>query len=261
MTKIDVPLVDLKLHDINPLFTGSEVCEGGNSIGPLVRDHYLIHYVIKGTGVFSNASGDYPVKARQIFLIHPGELYSYVSDKDDPWSYVWVGFNGALAERLKALPSPVMDYREDTFFDLQKVTDMSSMREEFVTSKIYEILCVLLGQHEQKPHYVGQAKNYIRLNYMNPITAEKVAAFVGVSLRYLTRLFKDSTGGGVQDYIINTRLSHAKQLLSQGCSISETAFQSGFNDAFHFSKAFKKAVGTSPSGYKKKLLEQPIKTE
>lgn len=255
MTKLDVPLIDLKLHDINPLFTGSEVCEGGNFVGPLVRDHYLIHYVIKGTGVFSNATGDYPVKSRQIFLIRPGELYSYVSDKDDPWSYIWVGFNGAVAERLKALPSPVMDYREDTFFDLQKVNDMSSMREEFVTSRIYEILCVLFSKQEQKPHYVGQAQNYIRLNYMQPITAENVADFVGVSLRYLTRLFRGSTGNGVQDYIISTRLGHAKQFLSQGFSVSETAFKSGFNDAFHFSKAFKKAMGISPSEYKKKFLE------
>lgn len=254
MTKQDVPLIDLKLHDINPLFTGSEVCEGGHSIGPLVRDHYLIHYVIKGTGVFTDATGSHPVKAGQIFLIRPDELYSYTSDKDDPWSYVWVGFNGALAARLKTLSETVMDYREDTFFDLRKVSNMASMREEFVTSKIYEIICVLFGKQEQRPNYVGQAKNYIRLNYMNPITSEKVASYVGVSLRYLTRLFKNSTGGGVQDYIINTRITHAKQLLSQGCSVSEAAFKSGFSDVFHFSKAFKKAAGKSPSEYKNTFL-------
>ncbi len=255
MTKQDVPLTDLKLHDINPLFTGSEDCEGGHSVGPLMRDHYLIHYVIKGTGIFTDAAGEHPVKAGQVFLIRPGELYAYASDKDDPWSYIWVGFNGALAERLKTLSETVMDYREDTFFDLRKVADMTSMREEFVTSKIYEIICVLFGKQEQRPNYIGQAKNYIRLNYMRPITAEKVASYVGVSLRYLTRLFKNATAGGVQDYIINTRITHAKELLSQACSVSEAAFQSGFSDVFHFSKAFKKAVGTSPSEYKKKFIE------
>ena len=130
---------------------------------------------------------------------------------------------------------------------------MTSMREEFVTSKIYEIICVLFGKQEQRPHYVGQAKNYIRVNYMNPITAESVAARIGVSLRYLSRLFKESTGSGVQDYIIYTRLSHAKRLLSQGISVNEAAFQSGYNDTFHFSKAFKKAVGLSPSEYKKQF--------
>lgn len=261
MATLNVPLIDLKLHDINPLLTGSEVCESCHSVGPLVRDHYLIHYVIKGTGVFSDATGDHTVKAGQIFLIRPGELFSYIADKEDPWSYVWVGFNGALAERLNALTDTVIDYREDTFFDLRRVADMTSMREEFVTSKIYEIICVLFGKQEQKPHYVGQAKNYIRVNYMSPITADSVAANVGVSLRYLTRLFKDSTGSGVQDYLISTRLNHAKRLLSQGLSVNETAFQSGFNDAFHFSKAFKKVIGISPSEYKKQFLEQPIKTE
>ncbi len=255
MATLNVPLIDLKLHDINPLLTGSEVCESCHSVGPLVRDHYLIHYVIKGTGTFTNTTGEHPVKAGQIFLIRPGELYAYAADKDDPWSYVWVGFNGSLAKRLDTLPELVMDYREDTFFDLRKVADMTSMREEFVTSKIYEIICVLFGRQNQKPHYVGQAKNYIRVNYMNPITAENVAASVGVSLRYLSRLFKESTGRGVQDYLISTRLGHAKQLLSQGLSVSEAAFQSGFNDVFHFSKAFKKVIGISPSEYKKQFIE------
>ncbi len=255
MKTLEVPLTDLKLHDINPLSTGHEPCESEHSFGPFVRDYYLIHYVIKGTGVFSTATGDYTVKKGQIFIIHPGELTTYTADKENPWHYVWVGFNGALAERLLALPSPVMDYRAETFFDLQRTADMPSMREEFVTSKIYEILCVLFSQQEQKPHYVEQAKNYIRINYMNAITAENVAASVGVSLRYLSRLFKEATGGGVQDFLIKTRLGHAKRFLSQGLSVNEAAFQSGFNDAFHFSKAFKKVFGISPSEYKKQSLE------
>ncbi len=255
MATVEVPLTDLKLHDINPLSSGHESCKRGYYFGPHVRDYYLIHYVIKGTGVFSNATGDYSVKKGQIFIIRPGELTTYTADKDNPWSYIWVGFNGSLAKRLQDLPSPVMDYRENTFFELQRVADMTSMREEFVTAKIYEMLCVLFGQQEQKPHYVDLAKNYIRVNYMNRITSENVAANVGVSLRYLSRLFKASTGSGVQDYLISTRLSHAKRLLSQGLSVNETAFQSGFNDAFHFSKAFKKATGISPSEYKKQFIE------
>lgn len=87
------------------------------------------------------------------------------------------------------------------------------------------------------------------MNYMLPITAESVATTVGVSLRYLSRLFKAATGSGVQDYLIRTRIHHAKLLLSQGSNVSEAAFQSGFSDVSHFSKTFKKATGISPSKY------------
>ena len=249
MPAVEFPLVDLKLHDINPLLTGHEACESGHRFGPFARDCHLIHYVTNGTGVFSHPTGNYTVKKGQIFLIHPGELTTYTADKNDPWTYIWVGFNGTVAERLRALPSPVLDYGANTFFELLEAANITDMREEFITAKIYEILYVLLGQREQKPHYVAQAKNFIRVNYMLPITAENVAATVGVSLRYLSRLFKASTGSGVQDYLIRTRLHHAKQLLAQGSTVSEAAFQSGFNDVSHFSKTFKKVTGLSPSNY------------
>ena len=152
MPTVEIPLIDLKLHGINPLLTGYEACESGHSYGPYARDCHLIHYVIKGTGVFSHASGDYTVKKGQIFLAHPGELTTYTADQDDPWSYIWVGFSGTIAERLRALPSPVLDYGANTFFDLLDVANITDMREEFVIAKIYEILYVLLGQRKKKPH-------------------------------------------------------------------------------------------------------------
>ena len=53
-----------------------------------------------------------------------------------------------------------------------------------------------------------------------------------------------------QEFIINTRLKFAKNLLLQGkLNISQIAYQSGFSNPKYFSTSFKKYFGENPSSY------------
>ena len=244
-------LVNPQFKDLNPISLGFQDCKSGHKFGPYIRDYFLIHYVKNGTGVFDNGSGQYRVSKGQIFIIRPGETTTYTADEEEPWSYIWIGFDGALASKFFALNSPVMDYPYNTFFDLCNAEAYSNMREEFVTSKIFELLSNLFREETHKTDYVGQAENYIKANCVRPISAEEVASTVGLSLRYLSRLFKQSTGSGVQDYIITTRINQAKKFLKEGYTVQEASRQSGYQDVFNFSKAFKKKTGLSPSAYQK----------
>ncbi len=62
-------------------------------------------------------------------------------------------------------------------------------------------------------------------------------------------IFKSETGNAPIRYLINIRLEKAKELLEGGYegSIQEVAAQVGYDDAYHFSKLFKKRYGISPS--------------
>nr|MCR5102468.1 AraC family ligand binding domain-containing protein [Butyrivibrio sp.] len=70
--------------------------------GPAIKPHYMIHYIISGSGLFSFGGKDYPLSAGYGFLIVPEELAFYESDESDPWTYVWVGFGGKRAEEIVA---------------------------------------------------------------------------------------------------------------------------------------------------------------
>jgi two-component system response regulator YesN len=74
-----------------------------------------------------------------------------------------------------------------------------------------------------------------------------------LSSSYVSRLFKQTTGFSLSDYISQCRLDKAKELLGTGrYSVNETAELCGFESAPHFSDTFRKTTGCSPGDYKKK---------
>ena len=79
---------------------GHEYCQPGHTWGPGVRDHYLIHLVVAGRGVYQVNGSSYTLQEGDLFLAKPNQLITYAADETDPWEYYWVGFNGACANKL-----------------------------------------------------------------------------------------------------------------------------------------------------------------
>ena len=82
-----------------------------------------------------------------------------------------------------------------------------------------------------------------------PSVAE-VARQLGMSRPYISRLLKEETGLSMKPFIDKERARIAKQMLSMSdLTITEIAFQLGFNDLFSFSKFFKRVENISPTEY------------
>lgn len=71
---------------------------------------------------------------------------------------------------------------------------------------------------------------------------------------YISKIFKSETGDAPIRHLINIRLEKAREMLENGWdgSIQETAAAVGYDDAYHFSKLFKKKYGISPSQARRK---------
>ena len=76
---------------------GVQRCAAGHSWGPAIRDHYLIHYIVSGRGVFSVKGNEYNLSVGDGFLVVPSCVASYAADTQDPCEYCWVGFSGSDA--------------------------------------------------------------------------------------------------------------------------------------------------------------------
>jgi AraC-like DNA-binding protein len=93
---------------------------------------------------------------------------------------------------------------------------------------------------------------YIENNYREQINLSEVAKAASFSMYHFTRFFKDATGMTFWQYLNNYRISKAvNYLMNTSDSISDIAYNSGFNSIKTFNRVFKQAKGYSPSQFKK----------
>jgi AraC-like DNA-binding protein len=104
---------------------------------------------------------------------------------------------------------------------------------------------------------IAEARQLIEAQLANPeLTVEGLAATMNVSSRYLRGLFHGTEK--LSHYILRRRLEESANQLSsvlhQNRSITSIAFQCGFSNTAHFSRAFRKLFGTTPRDYRRKHL-------
>lgn len=93
--------------------------------------------------------------------------------------------------------------------------------------------------------------NHINAHFMDELSLEWAADYVGFSKFHFSRLFKEYTDVTFYDFLLHRRMQAAKVLLTDtGKSITEIAFQSGFNNLTSFTRSFKNMTGQTPSDYR-----------
>ena len=248
---MEISLNRTEYNDLYPMIFGDQECESSHSFGPYIRDHYLIHYVVKGKGKLYKENRVYDVNPGQIFIIFPGEITTYTADAEDPWHYIWIGFNGSIAKRLRSLRSPVVYVDSSIFVGLLENLKNERGDPELILIAGLHLLFSELFAYSGKPDYVSRAESYVNALYMMDISVREIAESLNLDERYLSRIFKQKHGVPLGKYILITRMERAKLLLKDGIPVTSAAAMVGYPDYTGFSKLFKKYAGVSPKDYKK----------
>ncbi len=96
---------------------------------------------------------------------------------------------------------------------------------------------------------IVQAKLFIDLNYADNIDLENISDEACFSKFHFIRLFKQIYGKTPHRYLTDVRLDKAKQLLSDGLTVSEVCFRVGFESLSSFSSLFKSTIGKTPTEF------------
>lgn len=128
---------------------------------------------------------------------------------------------------------------------------------EFDTiSKLYAIASLAYEKQkditintEYKIEKIKAVITYIEENFSRNITLAELSACCAMSSNYFCKFFKDVTAQTPVEYITTYRLEAACEMLLSGISVTDTAYNCGFNDMSYFIHVFKKKFGVSPKQY------------
>lgn len=203
-----LPTVNRDGFDLVVYQCGMEKCKPSHSFGPAVRDHFLIHFIVKGSGKFYVNGKSYNIEENQGFLICPNVVTYYEADNENPWIYVWVGFKGIKAENYLKLASlnqenPIFECEDGElikkcFNDMIKATELKYGREIRLQGLLSIFLSELIeeaGKHivissNYKELYIKKSLQFVESNYSGKFSICEMAENVGLNKNYFSAFFK-----------------------------------------------------------------------
>lgn len=132
-----------------------------------------------------------------------------------------------------------------------ELTEFNSIPAEvrkFIKGETKPVSYLSMNKNEDM---IDIAVQYIKNNFRENLSLEKVASIVFLSPVYFSQLFKHKTGSGYKDCVIQLRMEQAKELLSNSTmKITEVAAFVGYSDIRHFTHVFRKKYQLTPSQFR-----------
>lgn len=244
----------LNTKDFNVTHCSFLHCSPGHNKGWRTDPVYMLRYVVSGTGSFHTKQAAYPLKPGDLFISHPGQRTLFTADPDNYVDIYLICFSCTepFSSLLQAdvLHIPELGPIFQKFMDCQ-FSNSKEWAVYGVAAEMFSLLGQLTTEPVQNTDPVGDALHLIRSNYDRDLHVEDLAAALGMSRSYFFRLFRQRMGISPQAYILEYKMTVAKRLLAkEKLSISNVAWQVGYDDICTFSRMFKKCVGISPSQFR-----------
>ncbi len=257
--------------DLNVCQFGIEHCEPLHAYGPAVRDHFLIHCVLDGKGIFHCGNKQFHIEKGQGFLIYPDIVTFYQADEQEPWSYAWIGLQGVKAEYYLKSAGLSHDSLVFSFQDAERINgiikrmlsvSIIDTHGELVTlSCLYDFLALLtesgnnstnqMTRQDRSELYLRKTIEYMEKNYSRHLGIEDIAQAIGLDRNYLGVIFKKGVSMTLKEFLTVFRVNRACELLEDiKLSVGDVARSVGYDDPLLFSKVFKNIKGVSPSKFR-----------
>jgi AraC-like DNA-binding protein len=149
-------------------------------------------------------------------------------------------------DRLKKL-STLTQFNQ--LIELLSVFKFLSESTEYVNLRSRPVSNHSILKQQERIHQIYQ---HVEEHFKETIDTHAIANKVNLSVPAFCRYFKKATKLTYTDFVNQYRINHAKKLLLQNRNVTESCFESGFENLSYFNRAFKKITGESPSEFKKK---------
>lgn len=234
---------------------------------------YLFFMVTSGSGQLRYNESLFELGAGDCVFIDCRLPYSH-STSDDLWSISWIHFDGPTVsliyqKYLERGGMPVfkgdnLDSYANVFHELYNTASSQSyIRDMEINTKLSALLSLLMSDSWnpekarvcKKQSTISEIRHYLDENYSKKITLEDLSQRYYINKYYMTRIFKEQFGINIMDYLLNVRITEAKNLLRfTKLSAEEVGNQCGIGDIYYFSRVFKKIEGITIREYRKQWM-------
>ncbi len=256
--------------ELNMYYCGKREKTLNHSYGPMVRNHFLLVFVMEGHAILELNDREIAFGAGEMLAIFPQENIYYHVNEGEHWTIKWVGVYGSLV--YKYLESfgvtreyPILKVRKmnkvETILDEIFDASLSNLLSDQIRCigqihMIFSLLAKSVSNTELSHDWIVEAKQFMQNHYEDAITVSDVASSLSLERSYFSKRYKEITGISPGEHLMELRIKKAKKLLENtNVPIKSVSYSIGISDPLYFSRLFKEKVGFSPTEYRRHMTE------
>lgn len=228
----------------------------------------IFDYTLSGTGTITDKNGIHPLTAGKLLFIPKGAVVRFQADRDEPFKKLWIQMTGTVWQSYRAMFSLPTDHvLIDTcpvelqmweIANLLKGTTPANVYENMrhIAVSVFDILTQLrkeetFGITEEKDTLPYQIRRLLDEHIYHDITVREIADWLYITDSHCIRTFKKQFGVTPMQYLAHMRMEQAKIFLREtNIPIQDIAHKLCFYDSQHFSSAFRRVNGISPTAFR-----------
>ncbi len=238
------------------------------------HDGMEIIVLVKGIDYYTLEQQTYEIHGGEAFIVRPQQIHASGKAHQGIGEYLWFqldlncqdSFLGLseqnsrfLLAGLARIDAPIIKVGPKNIQILKNCYKNLIEKNYFlVENQMASFLYQIIFAHSEKkqPDLVDQVQAYLDASLSEPLKAEEIARHFYISVSTLQHSFYQKTGQTLVDYINFRRIEKAKQLLSRGHAVTETAMMVGYGTVNYFATIFKRYTLVTPSQFKNNKKEE-----
>ena len=227
------------------------------------RNGHPFHHILfikDGSGTFVCDENTYHVNAGDVIFIKKSIPHAYYAN-GNVFETEWITFDGIEITTLLSYYniSTHKVFKPENYSDLTNSLHTinakveSGASDDEISPMIYSLMiatfnCEKITDTEQS---LKTVIDYIKLNFNKCLTLDELAELIKMNRYTFCKEFKKIYKISPFDYILQTRIQHAKSLLKDtDLQVNEIAQQCGFNDSCYFCRIFKRYENRTPAAFR-----------
>ena len=245
-------------------FEIKEGCSNLPAEKPHCHTEAAIGIIDKGRSVVSCQGQEFFVDEQHVVLFPPQVLHKCCPEDMEEWEfrmlYVqqdWVqrvfGRDLEMGVSVKQIPLLAAQGLKEGFAFLMSEADAPSKETALILmlSRVFALTDIAVYEGDDISSEAAEVvKAYLEDHYWETISLETMAAQAKLSKFHLIRVFDRCYGMPPHAYVMQLRMSQAKEMLRDDMDILDIALSLGFYDQSHFANTFKQYVGVTPRAYR-----------